>query len=76
MGHSFLRVYIHKPTPTLLGLTLLCHSNKLKRFSQLQVSIYVRQHLYMDLASHGYSITGGDNGLQANLVRFGINYHF
>ena len=34
------------------------------------------EYLYMDLASHGYSITGGDNGLQANLVLFGINYHF
>jgi outer membrane immunogenic protein len=34
------------------------------------------EYLYMDLASRGYSITGGDNGLQANLVRFGINYHF
>ncbi len=34
------------------------------------------EYLYMDLASRSYSITGGDNGLQANMVRFGINYHF
>ena len=34
------------------------------------------EYLYMDLGDRAYSITGVDNGLRANLVRFGINYHF
>lgn len=34
------------------------------------------EYLYMDLASRAFTITGTDNGLQANLVRFGLNYHF
>jgi outer membrane immunogenic protein len=34
------------------------------------------EYLYMDLASRAFTITGVDNGLQANLVRFGLNYHF
>ena len=34
------------------------------------------EYLYMDLASRGFSITGMDNGLRANMVRFGLNYHF
>jgi outer membrane immunogenic protein len=34
------------------------------------------EYLYMDLGSRAYSITGVDNGLQSNLVRFGVNYHF
>jgi outer membrane immunogenic protein len=34
------------------------------------------EYLYMDLASRGFSITGADNGLQANMLRFGLNYHF
>jgi len=34
------------------------------------------EYLYMDLGSRAYSITGADNGLQANMVRFGVNYHF
>jgi outer membrane immunogenic protein len=34
------------------------------------------EYLYMDLASRSYSITGTDNGLQSNLLRFGVNYHF
>ncbi len=34
------------------------------------------EYLYMDLASRGFSITGTDNGLHANMLRFGVNYHF
>ncbi len=34
------------------------------------------EYLYMDLASRGFSITGTDNGLHANMLRLGINYHF
>ncbi len=34
------------------------------------------EYLYMDLASRGFSITGTDNGLHANMLRFGLNYHF
>jgi outer membrane immunogenic protein len=34
------------------------------------------EYLYMDLASRGFTITGTDNGLQANMLRFGLNYHF
>jgi outer membrane immunogenic protein len=34
------------------------------------------EYLYMDLASRSFSITGTDNGLHANLLRLGINYHF
>lgn len=34
------------------------------------------EYLYMDLSSRAYSITGVDNGLQTNMIRFGINYHF
>ena len=34
------------------------------------------EYLYMDLSSRAYSITGTSNGLSANILRFGINYHF
>ena len=34
------------------------------------------EYLYMDLSSRAYSITGTSNGLSANMLRFGINYHF
>jgi outer membrane immunogenic protein len=34
------------------------------------------EYLYMDLGNRAYSITGVDNGLQANMLRFGLNYHF
>jgi outer membrane immunogenic protein len=34
------------------------------------------EYLYMDLSSRAYSITGVTNGYQANMLRFGINYHF
>jgi len=34
------------------------------------------EYLYMDLSNRAYSITGVDNGLQSNMIRFGINYHF
>ena len=32
--------------------------------------------LYLDFANRGYSVTGTNNGLAANLVRLGLNYHF
>jgi outer membrane immunogenic protein len=34
------------------------------------------EYLYLDLATRSYSITGTDNGLQSNMLRFGLNYHF
>ncbi len=34
------------------------------------------EYLYMDLSNRGYAITGVDNGLQANILRFGVNYRF
>ncbi|MGC1466577.1 MAG: outer membrane protein [Pseudolabrys sp.] len=34
------------------------------------------EYLYMDLSNRAYSITGAQNGLQSNMIRFGINYHF
>lgn len=34
------------------------------------------EYLYMDLGSRSFSITGADNGFQANLLRLGVNYHF
>jgi len=34
------------------------------------------EYLYMDLGDRTFTITGVDNGLQSNLLRFGINYHF
>jgi outer membrane immunogenic protein len=34
------------------------------------------EYLYMDLASRTFSITGTADGLHANLVRLGLNYHF
>jgi outer membrane immunogenic protein len=32
--------------------------------------------LYLDLGNRSYSLTGANNGLAANLVRLGLNYHF
>jgi outer membrane immunogenic protein len=32
--------------------------------------------LYLDLSDHAYSVTGANNGLTANLLRMGVNYHF
>ena len=32
--------------------------------------------LYLDLADRNFSVTGASNGLAANLVRLGLNYHF
>jgi outer membrane immunogenic protein len=32
--------------------------------------------LYLDLMDRGFSVTGTNNGLAANLIRFGVNYHF
>jgi outer membrane immunogenic protein len=34
------------------------------------------EYLYMDLGDRAFSVTGMDNGLQANILRFGVNYHF
>jgi len=34
------------------------------------------EYLYMDLSNRAYSITGVTNGLETNILRFGINYHF
>lgn len=34
------------------------------------------EYLYLDLASRNYSLTGTSNGLAANLIRLGVNYHF
>ncbi len=34
------------------------------------------EYLYMDLGDRSYTITGVNNGLQSNLLRFGVNYHF
>jgi outer membrane immunogenic protein len=32
--------------------------------------------LYLDLADRTFPATGANNGLSANLLRFGVNYHF
>ena len=32
--------------------------------------------LYLDLAGSNFAVTGVNNGLAANLLRFGVNYHF
>jgi outer membrane immunogenic protein len=32
--------------------------------------------LYLDLADHNFSVTGTNNGLEANLLRLGVNYRF
>jgi outer membrane immunogenic protein len=34
------------------------------------------EYLYLDLGSRGFTVTTANNGLQANLLRFGVNYHF
>lgn len=34
------------------------------------------EYLYMDLGDRLYTVTGVNNGLTNNLLRFGINYHF
>jgi outer membrane immunogenic protein len=34
------------------------------------------EYLYVDLGNRTYSVTGMNNGLQSNIVRFGVNYHF
>jgi len=34
------------------------------------------EYLYVDLGDRSFSITGQDNGLQASVFRFGVNYHF
>jgi outer membrane immunogenic protein len=32
--------------------------------------------LYLDLSNHNFTVTGTNNGLTANLLRLGVNYHF
>jgi outer membrane immunogenic protein len=34
------------------------------------------EYLYMDLSDRAYSITGANNGFEASMLRFGVNYHF
>jgi outer membrane immunogenic protein len=34
------------------------------------------EYLYMDLQDRHYTVTGTDNGLTSNLLRFGVNYRF
>jgi outer membrane immunogenic protein len=34
------------------------------------------EYLYIDLLNRGFQVTGANNGLAANLVRLGVNYHF
>jgi outer membrane immunogenic protein len=34
------------------------------------------EYLYLDLANRFYSITGTNNALSSNLLRFGVNYRF
>ncbi len=35
------------------------------------------EYLYVDLSDRPYSVTGGtNNGLESNILRFGVNYHF
>jgi len=34
------------------------------------------EYLYIDLNDRTYSVTGVGNGLESNLLRFGVNYHF
>ncbi len=34
------------------------------------------EYLYMDLSNRAYSITATTNGLESNILRFGVNYHF
>jgi outer membrane immunogenic protein len=34
------------------------------------------EYLYVDLQDRAYSITGTSNGVESNLLRFGVNYRF
>jgi outer membrane immunogenic protein len=34
------------------------------------------EYLYLDLTDRHYTVTGTDNGLTSNLLRFGVNYRF
>jgi outer membrane immunogenic protein len=34
------------------------------------------EYLYVDLSSNNFALTGVSNGLTANLLRLGVNYHF
>ena len=34
------------------------------------------EYLYIALSNRAYTVTGVSNGLESNLLRFGVNYHF
>lgn len=34
------------------------------------------EYLYMDLSNSSFTLTGTNNGYEANMLRLGINYHF
>ena len=34
------------------------------------------EYLYLDLTDRSYTVTGTNNGLESNLLRFGVNYRF
>jgi outer membrane immunogenic protein len=34
------------------------------------------EYLYLSFAERSFSVTGTDNGLNNNLLRFGVNYRF
>ncbi len=34
------------------------------------------EYLYIDLTDRSFSVTGTNNGLESNLLRFGVNYRF
>lgn len=34
------------------------------------------EYLYLNLAARTYAVTGTTHGLSANILRFGVNYHF
>jgi outer membrane immunogenic protein len=34
------------------------------------------EYLYVDLSDRSYSVTGTGNGIESNMLRFGVNYRF
>lgn len=34
------------------------------------------EYLYIDLNDRNFTVTGVKNGIESNLIRFGVNYHF
>ena len=34
------------------------------------------EYLYVDLSDRNYTVTGRGNGIESNLIRFGVNYRF